>query len=63
MTSPSLHTSEGNELRVAIRGGLFTYRDPGRQQLFDQTFPVLARTGNFPLKKNENKGTSGLSPK
>lgn len=42
MTSPSSHTGEGNELRVAIRGGLFTYRDPGRQQLFDQTFPVLA---------------------
>lgn len=42
MTSPSSHTGEGNELRMATRGGLFTYRDPGRQQLFNQTFPALA---------------------
>lgn len=42
MTSSSLHTAEGNELREAIRSSLFTYRDPGRQQLFDQTFSVLA---------------------
>lgn len=42
VTSSSSHSAEGNELREAIRGGLFTYRDPGRQQPFDQTFPVLA---------------------
>lgn len=42
MTSPSSHTAKGNELRAAIRGGMFTYRDPGCQQLIDQTFPVLA---------------------
>lgn len=43
MTSSSSHIAEGNELRVALGGSLFTYRrNPGCQQLFDQTFPVLA---------------------